>query len=94
METNFINGAVNAVAAGARSISRYMPEPVARGIDFVESMAGANAPDTSAISSNTRELINQQIELQREMLQVTLFSNLERTKHETQMAPARNIRLS
>lgn len=89
-----ISAGVEAVRAGAQTATRFMPEPVARGVDFVASLGRARSLSTEGMSSDTADLINRQIELQKEMLQVTMFSNLERTRHETRMAPARNIRLS
>lgn len=94
MDSSFVRSAAAATLAGIRSASRYLPEPVARGVDFAASLARANSLETEAIGGDTQELINRQIELQQEMLQVTLYSNLERTRHETRMAPARNIRLT
>ena len=94
MELNAARGAISAITNGARTATQFMPEPVTRGIDFLESLIRVQSLDTSGIPGDTQELINRQIELQQEMLQVTLYSNLERTRHETQMAPARNIRLS
>ena len=94
MEPNVIRSAVHAATSGARVATRYLPEPLSRGVDFLTSLARSGRLDTSAIPGDTQELINRQIELQQEMLQVTLFTNLERTRHETQMAPARNIRLT
>ena len=37
-------------------------------------------------------LINAQLEAQRQMQLVSLYSNIEKSKHETQMAAVRNIR--
>lgn len=84
--------AVNSIASGARTATRFMPEPFSQGVDFVQSLARAGL-GVSGIGDSPESIINQQIELQQEMLQITLYSNLERTKHETKMAPARNIRL-
>lgn len=46
----------------------------------------------SGVDSQYSEIIKQQMEMQRQMLLVSMHSNLERTKHEIQMAPVRNIR--
>ena len=86
--------AVDALVGAARAAARYLPEPVADGVDFVQSLMRAGDLETGAISGETRELIEKQIQLQQEMLQVTLLSNIERTRHETNMAPARNVRLT
>jgi hypothetical protein len=91
---NSIGQITESITTGLKSATRYMPEPVAKGLDLIQSLGRTGAIDTSAIPSDTKDLIDRQIQLQQEMLQVTLFTNLERTRHETQMAPARNIRLS
>ena len=41
-----------------------------------------------------RQLIEQQIELQQQMMLVSMHSNLERSKHDTKMSAVRNIRVS
>lgn len=84
--------AIDAVAAGARTATRFMPEPLTAGVDFLQSLARAGL-GVGGLGDNPQSIIDQQIELQQEMLQITLVSNLERTKHETRMAPVRNIRL-
>jgi hypothetical protein len=38
------------------------------------------------------ELLNKQIEMQQQMQLVSMFSNIEKSRHETQMAAVRNIR--
>ena len=40
------------------------------------------------------ELLNKQMEMQQQMQLVSLYSNVEKSKHETQMAAVRNIRTS
>lgn len=89
-----IKDGIGKVISTAGDALRYLPEPASGAANFLQSIAKVSAGDTSAISGDTGELINKQIELQREMLQVTLFSNVERTRHETSMAPARNVRLA
>ena len=83
---------IDSFVQGLRTFTRSMPEPVSKGVDFVGSLARAGFGVTG-VGDSSESILQQQIELQKEMLQITLFSNLERTRHETKMAPARNIRL-
>jgi len=94
MEIGDINQIAQGVIDGTTAVSRYLPEPLAEGVSFVSNLAGAALSGNELASQSSDQLIAQQIELQREMLQVTLFSNLERTRHETQMAPVRNLRVA
>lgn len=79
--------AVNTVSS---LVQRYAPEPVA---NFASALTGSS---TSAvdISPEYRELLEQQMQTQAELQQVSLYSNLQRSQHETRMAAVRNIRLS
>jgi hypothetical protein len=40
-----------------------------------------------------QQLISTQIQVQRDMQLYTMISNLERSRHETEMAPVRNMRV-
>ena len=81
------NVAVNTVSS---LVQRYAPEPVA---NFASALTGNNNSLVD-VSPEYRDLIQQQIETQAELQQVSLYSNLERSQHETRMAAVRNIRLS
>ena len=45
------------------------------------------------LNSDYSNLIQQQIEVQKQMMVTSMISNVEKSKHETQMAPVRNIRV-
>ena len=79
-----------AVTTVSSLVQRYAPEPVA---NFASALTGSNSSQVD-ISPEYRNLIEQQIETQAELQQVSLYSNLERSQHETRMAAVRNIRLS
>ena len=81
------NVAVNTVSS---LVQRYAPEPVA---NFASALTGSSTSQVD-ISPEYRDLIEQQIQTQAELQQVSLYSNLERSQHETRMAAVRNIRLS
>lgn len=92
MEGISIQSTINAVAAGANVVTRGMTEPYSAGVNFITSLARAVSGGGS-FGDTSQGILDQQIKLQEEMLQITLMTNLERTKHEIRMAPARNIRL-
>lgn len=50
--------------------------------------------DLLGVSSDYQPLLNQQVELQEQMFLVSMQSNLEKSKHDIQMAAVRNIRVS
>ncbi|MDR2337657.1 MAG: hypothetical protein LBE20_03280 [Deltaproteobacteria bacterium] len=54
----------------------------------------ANGADLNGVSGTNNELILAQIEMQREMQVTSMISNIEKSKHEAQMTPIRNIRVS
>ena len=83
------NAAVNTAVS---LMERYAPEPIA---NFASALSG-NSSNSSLvdISPDYRSLIEQQVQTQAELQQVSLYSNLERSQHETRMAAVRNIRLS
>ena len=79
----------------ARVAGRYLPEPIASGVDFASSLAQASRETFEiGVSPEFQELIDKQIEVQTEMQQVSFTSNIERSRHETNMAAIRNIRVN
>ena len=83
------------------TLERYLPEPKSRlGLDFksvLSSVAGvvqtASGANLTGIDPGYVDLINKQIETQQQMQLVSMESNIEKSKHETQMAAIRNIRV-
>ena len=82
------------------SIGRFIPEPQSNlGTVFrsmlssVLSSLGDASASFSAVNPEYQLLLQQQIELQRQMQLVSLYSNLEKSKHDTAMAPIRNIKV-
>lgn len=89
-------------AAGSRAVNdlfgRFIPEPASRvGIDFRSALSAASSVVSGGtfpgIDGDYAELLNKQIEMQQQMQLVTMQSNIEKSRHETQMAPVRNIRV-
>lgn len=85
------------IASGG--IGTFIPEPkTSSGVTFggvlkgVVSAVSSAIPGAAGIDGGSLELINKQIEVQQQMQLVSLVSNVEKSKHETQMAAVRNIR--
>ena len=82
-------------------LEKLLPEPrTSSGISFrslVNTIGGAASAGASALTGGTidplyQTLINKQIEMQQQMQLVSLVSNIEKSKHETQMAAVRNVK--
>lgn len=84
----------------APSLGRYLAQPKNRlGTTFqrVMDVAGAvvgKAASLTGVDGDYASLLQQQIELQHQMMKVTMISNVERTRHETSMASVRNMRVA
>jgi len=82
------------------SLARFIPEPkTSAALSFggvfkslASTVTGA-AGNLAGISPEYADLINKQIEVQTQMQLVSMQSNLAKSKHETEMAPIRNIRV-
>ena len=79
--------------------ARFIPEPKSSpSVSFggvVQTLAAAATqivPGATGISGEYLDMINRQIEVQQQMQLVSLVSNIEKSKHETQMAAIRNVR--
>ena len=80
---------LNGIGAAGRLLERYLPEIPG----FEEVLGGAKENVTVDIAPEYRDLLEQQMEMQTQLQEVTFLSNIERTAHEIRMAPVRNIRL-
>ena len=81
---------------------RFQPEPassfsfdtVANALVRVGKSVVGNSVDPLGFKGTLDGLIEQQIEVQKLMLETSLRSNLEKARHDMEMAPVRNIRVS
>ncbi len=82
--------------------SRFMPEPATKltavfqsilktGLDVASKVAGATS--LIGIEPEYAELIQQQMHVQDQMQRVSLISNIEKSRHESEMSVVRNIRV-
>src|SRR4051812_47397887 len=96
-----IAGTGNLMSTVASDIIRFAPEPLTRtGVSFGSVLKGVGQAlfGTSSVLGGSidpmyMDLINKQIETQQQMQLVSFESNIEKSKHETQMAAVRNIRV-
>jgi len=82
-------------------LNRFLPQPKAgrelnfrRVVDGVRSAITGSSETTVKIDPEYEALINKQIEVQQQMQIVSFTSNIEKARHESQMAAIRNIRAS
>ncbi len=83
------------------ALERFMPEPKnSLGLTFQGALKGALSVATDAgsgvfsgIDGGYVALLNAQIETQKQMQLVSMESNIEKSRHETQMAAIRNVRV-
>lgn len=91
-------GNVGNLTQGISKLLRLAPEP--RGgstfgtiFNGITSAVSSTAGALGDVNPVFLDLINKQIQTQYEMQVVSFESNVEKSKHETQMAPIRNIRV-
>lgn len=85
------------ISTGASLLARALPEPrsslaqwgkatVGAGMDAIGTLVGTG-------SSDLGNLLNMQIQIQREMQVISMASNIAKSQHEMEMAPVRNMRV-
>ncbi|RMD86889.1 MAG: hypothetical protein D6808_02410 [Candidatus Dadabacteria bacterium] len=88
---------IGAFLSSGAGLLRFIPEPKNRlGRGFLNTMRSLGGLGSSTITLDIdpqyRELIETQIKVQQQMQNVTMESNLEKTRHESKMAALRNLR--
>ena len=85
------------IGSNFKSSLRYLPEPQL-GNNILSNIARFAASSASngvaASSGDFSTLLQYQIEAQKQMMLVSMQSNLSRTEHETKMTPVRNLRVA
>lgn len=83
---------------GSGGLARFIPEPRSN-LSFksvMQSIGGmltGGVANMAGLDNNYQELLLLQMQSQQEMQTVSMISNIEKSKHETQMAAVRNIRV-
>lgn len=96
---NDINGlsGVNSITLGSSVSSTIAPRSTSSFGQFLERIMGKVTGITeftaAGIDPTYGSLLNQQVEMQKQMQLVSLYSNILKSEHETQMAAVRNIRV-
>jgi len=96
-----VSNGMYGIAASGSSLLRTAPEPRNSLGEWIQSVAqtGLNVAQTVIPggelldSNNMSDLLNMQIQIQQQMQVVSMISNVEKSKHETEMAPIRNMRV-
>lgn len=94
---------VAAIAQGgaqivSQGLGRFIPEPKNGVAAPFKAMLSSVATSVSGstvfpgVDTQYADLLNKQMEMQQQMQLVSMFSNIEKSRHETQMAAVRNIR--
>jgi hypothetical protein len=85
------------ISAGASLLARALPEPRNAAAQWTKATLGAGMDAIGTLvgagSSDLGNLLNMQIQIQREMQVVSMLSNVHKSKHEMEMAPVRNMRV-
>lgn len=96
--------AINQASIATSEGYRFIPAPetsstfdtimnIVRGISGMIPSSSVLGGASGEIGSQYQDLITLQLEAQKQMMLVSMVSNVEKSKHETQMAPVRNIRV-
>jgi hypothetical protein len=82
---------------GGAALTRALPEPrptvVSLGAEMLDSGMDAIGGVMAGGGSELTELLNVQLQIQREMQVVSMTSNVLKSQHEMEMAPIRNMRV-
>lgn len=81
---------------------RYAPEPknfakdgwASTLVKNLMKMAGEKGLDLAGIDNDYSALLIKQMEMQEQMMLVSMTSNIEKARHETRMASVRNMRVT
>ena len=82
-----------------RSELTFIPKPrstlsnIGRVLKGVGETISKGASTIIGLDPSYQALLEKQIEVQQQMQQVSMYSNIEKSKHETQMAAIRNVRV-
>jgi hypothetical protein len=83
-------------------MERIPPKPAvstayAQAVEFAKTLlggvTGAASSAATGVTGDYANLIGLQMQMQKEMMEVSMVSNVLKSKHEAQMAPVRNIRV-
>lgn len=97
-----LSNGVQALAGIGANAREYLPEPALSGVGLFQDVMevasdigdGFIGGVSTGVTGDFADLIKQQIEVQQELQATSMVSNIERSKHETNMAAIRNIRVA
>ena len=94
------NSSADNVHNSISALGRYTAQPNHRlGNTFkqvlgIAEAAVGKAASIAGVDGDYAGILQQQMEMQRQMMMVSMISNTERTRHETNMVGVRNMRVS
>lgn len=95
------NLAYRSVQSISSAAKQYLPEPAINGVGMLKDTLKIASNITGSVNpidfgglGEFKDLIQMQLDAQKEMQQTSMLSNIEKSKHETSMAPIRNIRVN
>lgn len=99
MESRLTLNPIVASLRTSQSLGRYAPEPRNRLgfdtiLDALRGVTNGAAGLMPGIQPEYLDLLNQQIETQKQLQLVSMSSNIEKSKHETNMSTIRNMRVA
>ena len=92
-------GNVGGILLQSNGLGRYIPEPRNTASStfgkVLSAVGGAleKGGSVAGIGGDYLGLLQAQIRVQQEMMLVSMYSNIEKSKHETSMAAVRNLRV-
>lgn len=96
-----LSGGGYGLALNDSDLLRALPEPRNSLASWGNSLLSTGASLASSLvpggdvlgMNNLTDLLNMQIQIQRQMQVISMASNIEKSRHETEMAPIRNMRV-
>jgi hypothetical protein len=86
---NLLDRILPAPHSGATQVMRA----VVKGVEGLASGIGKTASKFAGVDAQYSPLLEKQLEVQVQMQLVSLYSNIEKSRHETEMAAIRNTRV-
>lgn len=89
---------ISRITGAASALLHFAPEPRSRSgfgqiLNGLQSAVSEAGEGLDGVNPVFVDLLEKQLQAQYEMQVVSMESNVEKSKHETQMAPIRNIRV-
>ena len=88
-----VNNAISALGRFTAQPNHRLGNTFSKALDIAGAAVG-KAASIAGVDGDYSAILQQQMEMQRQMMTVSMISNTERTRHETNMVGVRNMRVS